>query len=156
MSVCVYSVFVLSCVGSGLATGWSPVQGVLPTVYRIKKLIKRPGFKELYSHRDRDKLLKSASLCYILVIKYGHSSFSPLCNIPNVIMSNATQICLIQRFYTTSVQQINRFWVRNMNYEIKILFWENILDFATSHEDKFMREVLGIAINMLLMLNYST
>jgi hypothetical protein len=32
LSVCVYSVFVLSCVGSGLVTGWSPVQGVLPTV----------------------------------------------------------------------------------------------------------------------------
>jgi hypothetical protein len=29
MYVCVYSMFVL---GSGLATGWSPVQGVLPTV----------------------------------------------------------------------------------------------------------------------------
>jgi hypothetical protein len=29
--------FVL-CVGSGLATGWSPVQGVLPTVYIRKKL----------------------------------------------------------------------------------------------------------------------
>jgi hypothetical protein len=27
--VCVYSVFVL---GSGLATGWFPVQGVLPSV----------------------------------------------------------------------------------------------------------------------------
>jgi hypothetical protein len=27
-------------VGSSLATGWSPVQGVLPTVYRIKKLKK--------------------------------------------------------------------------------------------------------------------
>jgi hypothetical protein len=26
------------CVGSGLARGWSPIQGVLPTVYRIKKL----------------------------------------------------------------------------------------------------------------------
>jgi hypothetical protein len=26
MSVCVYSVFVLSCVGSSLATGWSPVK----------------------------------------------------------------------------------------------------------------------------------
>jgi hypothetical protein len=38
MSVCVYSMFVLFCVGSGLATGWSPVQGVLLTVYRIKKL----------------------------------------------------------------------------------------------------------------------
>jgi hypothetical protein len=32
MSVRVSSVFVLSCVGSGLATGWSPVRGVLPTV----------------------------------------------------------------------------------------------------------------------------
>jgi hypothetical protein len=31
-------VFVLSCLGSDLATGWSPVQGVLPTVYKIKKL----------------------------------------------------------------------------------------------------------------------
>jgi hypothetical protein len=36
MFVYVYSVFVLSCVGSGLAKGWSPVQGVLPIV-----LIKR-------------------------------------------------------------------------------------------------------------------
>jgi hypothetical protein len=35
MDVClVYSVFVLSCVGSGLATGWSLVQGVLPIVYK--------------------------------------------------------------------------------------------------------------------------
>jgi hypothetical protein len=25
-----FSVFVLSCVGSGLASGWSPLQGVLP------------------------------------------------------------------------------------------------------------------------------
>jgi hypothetical protein len=36
MDVCVYSVFVLSCVGSGLATGLSLVQGVLPTVYKCK------------------------------------------------------------------------------------------------------------------------
>jgi hypothetical protein len=38
MDVCVrlFSVCVL-CVGSGLATGWSPVQGVLPTVCRIRK-----------------------------------------------------------------------------------------------------------------------
>jgi hypothetical protein len=31
----VYSVLVLSYVGSGLAMGWSPVQAVLPTVYKI-------------------------------------------------------------------------------------------------------------------------
>jgi hypothetical protein len=43
MSVCVYSVCVVMCVGSGLQTGLSLVKGVLPTVYiRIKKLIKRP------------------------------------------------------------------------------------------------------------------
>jgi hypothetical protein len=32
MDVCLYSVFVFFDVRSGLATGWSPVQGVLPTV----------------------------------------------------------------------------------------------------------------------------
>jgi hypothetical protein len=32
MSVCVCSPFVLSCVGTGLPSGWCPVQGCLPTV----------------------------------------------------------------------------------------------------------------------------
>jgi hypothetical protein len=36
MDVCVCPVFVLSCVSSGLATGWSLVQGVLPIVYKCK------------------------------------------------------------------------------------------------------------------------
>jgi hypothetical protein len=38
MDVCVrlVGVCVVLCVGSGLATGWSPVQGVLPTVYRLR------------------------------------------------------------------------------------------------------------------------
>jgi hypothetical protein len=40
MGVCVrlFCVCVVLCVGSGLTTGWYPVQGVLSTVYRIKKL----------------------------------------------------------------------------------------------------------------------
>jgi hypothetical protein len=38
MFVCFYSVFVLSCLGRGLFTDWSFVQGVLPTFYKIKKL----------------------------------------------------------------------------------------------------------------------
>jgi hypothetical protein len=37
-----FCVCVVLCVGSGLATGRSPIQGVLPPVYRIKKLKKRP------------------------------------------------------------------------------------------------------------------
>jgi hypothetical protein len=35
VDVCVYSVFVLPCVGSGLEVGWFPTQEVLPTVYMI-------------------------------------------------------------------------------------------------------------------------
>jgi hypothetical protein len=44
MDVCVQllCVGVVLYVGSVLATDWSLVQGVLPTVYRIKKLKKRP------------------------------------------------------------------------------------------------------------------
>jgi hypothetical protein len=41
-----YACLVL-CVGSELATGYYRVQGALPTVYRIKKLKKRPRSKEL-------------------------------------------------------------------------------------------------------------
>jgi hypothetical protein len=37
-----FCVCVVLCVDIGLAAGWSPVQGVLPTVYKIKKLKKRP------------------------------------------------------------------------------------------------------------------
>jgi hypothetical protein len=39
MYVCDYSVFVLPCVGSGLATGSSVVQTVLQTVYKINNII---------------------------------------------------------------------------------------------------------------------
>jgi hypothetical protein len=37
MDVCarLFCVCVVLCVGSGLATGWSPVQGVLSTLYRL-------------------------------------------------------------------------------------------------------------------------
>jgi hypothetical protein len=48
MDVCVhlFCVCIVLCVGSGLATGWSPVQGVLPTVYRIKKLKKQARYNK--------------------------------------------------------------------------------------------------------------
>jgi hypothetical protein len=44
MDVCMrlFCVCVVLCVGSSLAMGWSLVQGVLPTVYKFKKLKKRP------------------------------------------------------------------------------------------------------------------
>jgi hypothetical protein len=56
MDVCVrlFCVCVVLCVGIGLTTGWSPVQGVLWTLYRIKKLKNLPRSKGLYSHRERE------------------------------------------------------------------------------------------------------
>jgi hypothetical protein len=38
MDVCVrlFCACVVLCVGSGFATGWSPVQGVLPTLYGLR------------------------------------------------------------------------------------------------------------------------
>jgi hypothetical protein len=49
--VCVYSVCAVLCADSSIATGWSPVQGVLPTLYRIKKLKKWPKSRGLEGKR---------------------------------------------------------------------------------------------------------
>jgi hypothetical protein len=45
MNVCVrlFCVCVVLCAASGLLTGWSPVQEVLPTMWKIKNLKKRPS-----------------------------------------------------------------------------------------------------------------
>jgi hypothetical protein len=63
MFVGVYSVFVLSCIGSGLTTGWSSVQGVLPTVYRVKKLKKLATSKGLYNLRQRERAKSKSYPC---------------------------------------------------------------------------------------------
>jgi hypothetical protein len=53
MSVCFFCVCVVLCAGSGHATGWPPVQWVLPTLYRIKKLKLQPRQnKGPYSHNN--------------------------------------------------------------------------------------------------------
>jgi hypothetical protein len=57
MHVCVHSFCVCAvlCVDSGLATGWSPVQRVLPTVYRLRNW-KRGQSPKRCRARDRQKL----------------------------------------------------------------------------------------------------
>jgi hypothetical protein len=40
LEACLLRVCVVLCVGSGLETGWSPVQGVLPIACRIRKVAK--------------------------------------------------------------------------------------------------------------------
>jgi hypothetical protein len=50
--LCAFFLFVLSCLGSSLAIGSTPVQGVLPTVYRIKKMKSGQGTK---GYKDIEK-----------------------------------------------------------------------------------------------------
>jgi hypothetical protein len=47
MDVCVYTKFVLSYVGRDLATGWSPFQGVLPTVIGLGNWSKTKRFTDI-------------------------------------------------------------------------------------------------------------
>jgi hypothetical protein len=59
MDICarLFCICVVLCVGSGLAAGLSPVQGVLPTVYKIKKLKKRPRSNKRTVESQSDRLL---------------------------------------------------------------------------------------------------
>jgi hypothetical protein len=58
-----FCVCIVLCVGSGLATGWSPAQGVLPTVYRTKKLKMRSRpTKAVESHKERERERESESV----------------------------------------------------------------------------------------------
>jgi hypothetical protein len=57
MSVYVYSVCVVLCVRSGLATGWSPVQGVLPTVCRLRNWKSGQGPTKGCRAIDRDRYI---------------------------------------------------------------------------------------------------
>jgi hypothetical protein len=73
--MCVYSVFVLSCACSGLATGWSRSQGVLPTVYKIHiyRLILMGTGQRAWSFKADEDDHKLWSQYYIMVF-----CFSPL------------------------------------------------------------------------------
>jgi hypothetical protein len=65
VSVRFFCVCVVLCIGgggSGLATGWGPVQGVLPSVYRIKNL-KRRGCIAIDRYIDREFYDRIISNC---------------------------------------------------------------------------------------------
>jgi hypothetical protein len=53
--MCIYSVCVVLCVSSGLATGWSPLQRVLPTVYGLRNWKGGQGPQGLQSPRQCQK-----------------------------------------------------------------------------------------------------
>jgi hypothetical protein len=81
MDVCVrlFYVCVVLCTGSGLATGWSPIQGVLPTVCRINKLKNGQGPKGCRAiERERESYCGTAPL---VQLELAHLPFTlPLKN----------------------------------------------------------------------------
>jgi hypothetical protein len=71
-SVGAYSVFVLSCVSSGLVTGWSPLQGVLTTVFKIKKLKWNGVWQELNSNNMGALWRQLLIVCSEEALGFGH------------------------------------------------------------------------------------
>jgi hypothetical protein len=69
MDVWVYSVFVLSCVGIGLATGSSSVQGVLMAVYKIHN--SRINSKWEQARDPNPSLEEEKEICFKLFIYSG-------------------------------------------------------------------------------------
>jgi hypothetical protein len=78
MDICMrlFCVCVALCVGSGLASGWSPVQGVLPTVYRIKKLKKRPRSNKTNVEPYIDVIV-TFNDCYLWIYLWLYSPCRP-------------------------------------------------------------------------------
>jgi hypothetical protein len=69
VSMRLFCVCAALCAGSGLAMGWSPIQGVLSTVQKIKKLKKRPRpNKAPWSHKQTDRQI-DVVLTYVCMIK---------------------------------------------------------------------------------------
>jgi hypothetical protein len=93
MSVCVYSVCVVLCVNSGLATGWTPDKGAQPFIRLQNLKKKRPGLnKGLWSHwwiNVHYCVRKSPSMvlvrwikptyCHIISLRFTLIVFSHLC-----------------------------------------------------------------------------
>jgi hypothetical protein len=101
MSVCVYSVFVLSCVGSGLPTGWSPVHGILPTVLGLRNWSETKRFTDVLcskveatGERERERWVKTnyEPLHYAVTSRYVMSQYSTM------IYANISALycCMIQ------------------------------------------------------------
>jgi hypothetical protein len=80
MDVCVrlFCVRVVLWVGCGLTTGWAPVQGVLPTVYSIKKLKRRPrstrGVRAINKEIQKWSSAGHSTRVFLL-----HPVFTPFC-----------------------------------------------------------------------------
>jgi hypothetical protein len=70
------------CVGSGFATGWSPVQGVLPTVLGLTKLGETKRFtddlcskweqQDRHKEREREREKKGLNIIYPLWCFYSN------------------------------------------------------------------------------------
>jgi hypothetical protein len=64
MCICLFCVCVVLCLGKGLATGWSPVQGFLLPVYKIKKLKSGQGpAKGCRAKKNRCMWISGKSFC---------------------------------------------------------------------------------------------
>jgi hypothetical protein len=120
-AVCVYSVFVLSCVGSGLTTGWSSVQIVLPIVCKIRHFLincqwkqarePKPSRERKKKNIGRNFLCYSASTSTVLPnTSCSHFEGTPW-KTPSSIVQNS---CLLVRYLAMDVLLLLSAYVAGM------------------------------------------
>jgi hypothetical protein len=73
MSMCIYSVFVLSCISSDLATGWSPVQGVLSTPLGSRNWSETKHFTDALCSKmgARGRRVREIDKMYVITLRMG-------------------------------------------------------------------------------------
>jgi hypothetical protein len=111
MDVSVRSFYACVCVGSGLATVWSTVQGVVPTVYKIKELKKRPRSNK----RTLARQMCSGEpyfICYDICASY-------LISTKLISLENPYILC---RFLEEKKIGFLYFWL-NINFDLKGPCW---------------------------------
>jgi hypothetical protein len=111
MSVCVYSVFVL---GIGLATVWSPVQGVLPTVLdqeteRVNLSVSRTPYVPSGNNRNKNRRRKRRRIwrgySYYVALDYA-VLFQP----PVTSLLRSTHFLLISKLRNTGNHALPLNW----------------------------------------------
>jgi hypothetical protein len=122
-----FFLFVLSCVGSGLTTGWSLVQGVLPTVYKCK--ITEPHKEEAKARYGPQSHIRRRRCIEISILKVpgyflcrrtnspsdgGFSLFSWDC--PGNVRTRPRLLSFVLRNFTFCCFLLDAIWVKSWSY----------------------------------------
>jgi hypothetical protein len=144
--VCVYSVCVVLRVDRGLATDWSPVQGILSSMYRIKKLKKKSG-------QGPTKGCRAIIIIIIIMINVILSAYNEIIlKLWNILYISQLSL-LIMCLFNVGMKYVEQFgdqWVYT-NFSVKFLVGSDLLGERRkrSSRDKTKMDLLKLDMKVL-------